>query len=78
VANGKVFVATANCHLVALDAVTGKSLWDKAFCDVRAGESATVAPLVVKNLVIVGNSVYWATMFCTKRDFLSTGIGPEI
>lgn len=56
VANGKVFVVTANGHLLALDAVTGKPSWDTVWCDVRAGESATVAPLVVKGLVIVGSS----------------------
>jgi alcohol dehydrogenase (cytochrome c) len=56
VAKGKVFVATQNGHLVALDATNGKTVWKKAWCDVRAGESATMAPLVVKNLVIVGSS----------------------
>jgi alcohol dehydrogenase (cytochrome c) len=56
VAKGKVFVATPNGHLVALNATTGKPLWTKVWCDIRAGESATMAPLVVKNLVIVGSS----------------------
>ncbi len=56
VAQGKVFVTTQNGHLLALDATTGKSVWDKPFVDIRAGESATIAPLVVKNLVIVGSS----------------------
>jgi alcohol dehydrogenase (cytochrome c) len=56
VAKGKVFMVTGNAHLLALDATTGKKLWDKTYGDVRAGESATVAPLVVKNMVIVGSS----------------------
>lgn len=56
VAHGKVFVATANGQLVALNAVDGKPVWQRTWCDVRAGESATMAPLVVKNLVIVGSS----------------------
>jgi alcohol dehydrogenase (cytochrome c) len=56
VARGKVFLATANGYVVALDARTGKPVWQSAFADVRAGESATLAPLVVKELVIVGNS----------------------
>ena len=56
VANGKVFMATQHGHLVALDATNGKRLWQQAFVDPRAGESATLAPLVVKNLVIVGSS----------------------
>ena len=56
VAKGKVFFVTANAHLIALDATTGKRVWDRTYGDVRAGESATVAPLVVKNMVIVGSS----------------------
>ncbi len=56
VAKGKVFVASANGYLIALDATNGKEVWSKAFADVRAGESATMAPLAVKNLVIVGSS----------------------
>jgi alcohol dehydrogenase (cytochrome c) len=56
VAQGKVFVVTPNAHVLALDATTGDRVWDKTYGDVRAGESATVAPLVVKNLVIVGSS----------------------
>src|SRR5215218_128075 len=56
VAKGKVFVVTLNAHVLALDAQTGERVWDRTYGDVRAGESATVAPLVVKNLVIVGSS----------------------
>jgi alcohol dehydrogenase (cytochrome c) len=56
VAQGKVFFVTANAHVLALDATTGKRVWDKTYGDVRAGESATVAPLVIKNKVIVGSS----------------------
>ena len=56
VAKGKVFMTTPNAHLVALNAETGRPVWRKVFADVRAGESATLAPVVVKNLVIVGNS----------------------
>ena len=56
VAEGKVFVATLNAHIIALDAETGKKIWDQTYGDVRAGESATVAPLVVKDMVIVGSS----------------------
>jgi alcohol dehydrogenase (cytochrome c) len=56
VAQGKVFVVTLNAHIIALDAETGKKVWDETYGDVRAGESATVAPLVVKDMVIVGSS----------------------
>jgi len=43
-------------RLIALDAATGRLVWDKVFADVRASESATAAPLVVKNLVLIGAS----------------------
>ena len=56
VADGLVFVCTLNAHIIALDAETGKKVWDQTYGDVRAGESATVAPLVVKDMVIVGSS----------------------
>src|ERR671934_122594 len=56
VAEGKVFMTTLNAHIIALDAETGKKIWDQPYGDVRAGESATVAPLIVKDMVIVGSS----------------------
>ena len=56
VAEGLVFVVTLNAHIIALDAETGQKVWDQTYGDVRAGESATVAPLVVKDMVIVGSS----------------------
>lgn len=56
VAQGKVFFVTANARVLALDATNGRRVWDKTYGDVRAGESATLAPLVVKNMVIVGSS----------------------
>lgn len=56
VAKGRVYVSTANGHLLALDATNGRKVWEQVFADVRAGESATAAPLVVKNLAIVGSS----------------------
>ncbi|MER6221406.1 PQQ-dependent dehydrogenase, methanol/ethanol family [Streptomyces sp. 900105755] len=56
VAQGKVFFVTANARVLALDATTGHRVWDKTYGDVRAGESATLAPLIVKNMVIVGSS----------------------
>src|SRR4051795_9900481 len=56
VADGLVFVVTLNAHVIALDAETGRKVWDQTYGDVRAGESATVAPLAVKDMVIVGSS----------------------
>ena len=45
-----------NAHLLALDATNGKRCGRRPYGDVRAGESATVAPLVVKNMLIAGSS----------------------
>src|SRR5919112_3954431 len=56
VAQGLVFMTTLNAHIIALDAETGRKVWDQPYGDVRAGESATVAPLIVKDMVIVGSS----------------------
>ena len=56
VARGRVYFATQNGHLVALDATNGRKVWETVFADVRAGESATAAPLVVKNLILAGSS----------------------
>ncbi|MEB3371857.1 PQQ-dependent dehydrogenase, methanol/ethanol family [Saccharopolyspora mangrovi] len=56
VAKGKVFMVTPNAHLLALDAVTGRRVWDRTIGDVRAGESGTMAPLIVKDMVITGSS----------------------
>ena len=56
VGHGKVYMATLNCHVVALDATTGEPVWDVTVGDVRAGESRTVAPVLVKDMVLVGSS----------------------
>jgi alcohol dehydrogenase (cytochrome c) len=53
---GKVFMATLDAHLVALDAKTGNVIWDVEAEDYRHGYAFTVAPLVVKDKVIVGVS----------------------
>jgi alcohol dehydrogenase (cytochrome c) len=50
----RLFMATLDAHLIALDIKTGTVIWDVALADYRQGYSATVAPLVVKDKVIVG------------------------
>jgi alcohol dehydrogenase (cytochrome c) len=52
----KVFLGTLDSHVVALDAKTGAVLWDATAFDYTKGYSITLAPLVVKNLVLVGVS----------------------
>ena len=52
----RVYVATMDAHLVALNRADGSVVWDSTFGDWQAGITATVAPLVVKDHVIVGIS----------------------
>ncbi|MBI1789259.1 MAG: PQQ-dependent dehydrogenase, methanol/ethanol family [Acidobacteria bacterium] len=56
IAGDRVFVGTVDAHLVALDAKTGAVLWDVQVADYRTGHSITVAPLIVKDMVISGIS----------------------
>jgi alcohol dehydrogenase (cytochrome c) len=49
-----VFVGTVDNHLIALDAATGRVAWDTLVSDHKTGFSITVAPLAVKDKVIVG------------------------
>jgi alcohol dehydrogenase (cytochrome c) len=50
----RLFMGTLDAHLVALDMKTGGVLFDVELVDHAAGYSVTVAPLVVKDKVIVG------------------------
>ncbi|HUO16605.1 MAG TPA: PQQ-dependent dehydrogenase, methanol/ethanol family [Verrucomicrobiae bacterium] len=52
----KVFIGTLDAHLIALDAKTGAVRWDTTAADYRPGYSFTVAPLAVKNLIVIGVS----------------------
>lgn len=54
--HGKVFLATLDDYLVAIDAKTGKELWHTKLGDINTGETVTMAPLVVKGKVLVGDS----------------------
>src|SRR5712692_6254934 len=50
----KLFKVNLESTLLALDAKTGAVLWETEIDSVKKGYSATVAPLVVKNMVLVG------------------------
>src|SRR5205814_1724431 len=52
----KVYVASLDCHLVALDAKTGKQVWSRKVEDYKTGYYMTLAPLVAKGKVMVGVS----------------------
>jgi PQQ-dependent dehydrogenase (methanol/ethanol family) len=53
---GRVFFNTLDNHTVAVDAATGKELWRTKLGEINRGETMTMAPLVVKGKVLVGNS----------------------
>jgi len=50
----KLFMTTLDAHLIALDMKTGAVAWDAMLEDYKVGHSSTIAPLVVKDKVIVG------------------------
>ncbi len=52
----KVYMGTLDAHVIALDAKTGSVIWDVAAVDYKLGYSFTLAPLAVKNLVVLGVS----------------------
>jgi PQQ-dependent dehydrogenase (methanol/ethanol family) len=53
---GKVIINTLDGNTIAVDAGTGKELWKTKLGDINMGESITMAPLVVKGKVLVGDS----------------------
>ncbi len=53
---GNVFMVTDNAHLIALNRVTGQLVWDVKMPDEPQRYGGTVAPLIVKDMVIAGVS----------------------
>jgi len=85
-AEGKIFLYQADTSLVALDAKTGKELWKSVNGDPKKGESGTMAPIIVKDKVIVGISgaefgvrghVKAYDMNSGKRVWRAYSLGPD-
>jgi lanthanide-dependent methanol dehydrogenase len=55
-ADGKVVYNLLDGHTVAVDASSGRELWKTQVAELGSGETITMAPLVVKDRVIVGAS----------------------
>ncbi|RWM75608.1 methanol/ethanol family PQQ-dependent dehydrogenase [Mesorhizobium sp.] len=53
---GRIYFNTLDGHTIALDAATGKPVWNTHIGNINMGETITMAPLVVKGKVLVGNS----------------------
>ncbi len=50
----KVYMGTLDAHLIAIDRINGKPLWKVQVGDVNYAYSITMAPLIIKDKVIVG------------------------
>jgi alcohol dehydrogenase (cytochrome c) len=50
----RLFMATIDAHLIAIDAKSGQPLWNTVVADAKARYSMTHSPTVVKDKVIVG------------------------
>ena len=55
-ADGKIVYNLLDGHTVAVEASSGRELWSTQIADVSNGETVTMAPLVVRDRVIVGAS----------------------
>jgi alcohol dehydrogenase (cytochrome c) len=51
-----LFMGTIDAHLIAIDARSGKPLWDTTVAKAASGYALTHAPLIVKDKVIVGTA----------------------
>jgi PQQ-dependent dehydrogenase (methanol/ethanol family) len=54
--DGRIFMNTLDGQTIAVDAASGKEIWRTKLGDIKKGETITMAPLVVKGKVLVGNS----------------------
>ena len=52
----RVFMATLDAHVVAIDAATGAEMWDVEVADKRLQYAFTLAPLAIKDKVLVGTA----------------------
>ncbi|MFD2249172.1 alcohol dehydrogenase (cytochrome c) [Pseudochelatococcus lubricantis] len=51
-----VYFGTLDARLIALNRKTGRVVWNKKLAEYKEGYSYTAAPLIVKGLIITGNS----------------------
>jgi alcohol dehydrogenase (cytochrome c) len=52
----KVYIGTSDAHLLALDAKTGKVVWDTEIADFKRRESISAGPLVARGKVMIGTT----------------------
>jgi len=85
-ADGKLIYNLLDGHTVAVDAATGKELWRTQVYDVTQGVTMTMAPVIVKDKVLVGNSggemgvlgsLTALDLKTGKIDWQATSTGPD-
>lgn len=54
--DGKIIYNTLDDYTVAVDASTGKEVWRTKMGEINKGETMTMAPLLIKDKVLVGDS----------------------
>lgn len=54
--NGRLFYNTLDGRTLAVDARSGKLIWQRQLGNIQVGETMTMAPIVANGKVIVGNS----------------------
>ena len=64
-----LFWATVDCHLLAIDTKTGKIIWDKEMAKYKKGYQYNVAPLVVRDMIILGPATNEAGANCWVEAF---------
>lgn len=52
----KVYMATLDTHVVALDNMSGEVVWEEKLGDYKTGEILTTMPVALQGKVVVGNS----------------------
>ena len=65
-----LYMGTLDARLIALDARTGRKLWDVQVGEYKNGYSITMAPLIVKDKVLVGigGGEYGVRGYMTAHD----------
>jgi len=56
IAGDRVFMGTLDSKLVALDAKTGKLIWDTEIADPELGYSETMAPVAINGRILIGTN----------------------
>ncbi len=56
ISGSTLFWATYDGHLIAIDARNGKAIWNKTIFDWHKGLQFNVAPLIIKDMVVLGTA----------------------